>query len=59
MLFADYFSNSEIMHQPGAQIPWENMNEIMSQPVTQSPLGTLVTVIMPKSNSHEEMLFGI
>ena len=37
MLFADYFSNSEIMHQPGAQIPWENMNEIMSQPVTQIP----------------------
>ena len=34
-------------------------NEIMSQPVTQIPWGTLVTVIIPKSKSHEEMLFYI
>ena len=34
-------------------------DEIMSQPVTQIPWGTLVTVIMPKSNSHEEMLYYI
>ena len=33
--------------------------EIMSQPVTQIPWGTLVTVIIPKSKSHEEMLFYI
>ena len=34
-------------------------NEIMSQPVTQIPWSTLVTVIMPKSKSHEEMLWYI
>ena len=34
-------------------------DEILSQPVTQIPWGTLVTVIIPKSKSHEEMLFYI
>ncbi len=34
-------------------------DEFMSQPVTQIPWGTLVTVIMPKSKSHEEMLYYI
>ena len=34
-------------------------NEIMSQPVTQIPWGTIVTVIIPKSKSHEEILFYI
>ena len=33
--------------------------EIMSQPVTQIPWSTLVTIIMPKSKSHEEMLWYI
>ena len=33
--------------------------EIMSQPVTQIPWGTLVTVIMAKAKSHEEMLWYI
>lgn len=36
-----------------------SIDEIMSQPVTQIPWGTLVTVIMPKSRSHEEMLWYI
>ena len=31
----------------------------MSQPVTQIPWGTLVTVIIPKSKSHKEILFYI
>ena len=39
--FAKEFSESEIRHQLGAQIPW----------------GTLITVILPKSKSHEEMLW--
>jgi len=34
-------------------------NEIMSRPVTQIPWGTLMTVIAPKSKSHEEMLYYI
>ena len=34
-------------------------DEIMSQPVTQIPWGTLATVIMPKVKSHEEMLWYI
>ncbi len=38
--FADEFTKEEIMHHAGAQIPW----------------GTLVTVIIPKSKTHEEML---
>ena len=33
--------------------------EIMSQPVTQIPWSTLVTIIMPKSKSHKEMLWYI
>ena len=33
--------------------------EIMSQPVTQIPWSTLVTVIMAKSSTHEEMLWYI
>ncbi len=33
--------------------------EIMSQPVTQIPWSTLVTVILPKSKSHTEMLWYI
>ena len=32
-------------------------NEIRLQPVTQIPWGTLITVILPKSKSHEEMLW--
>ena len=34
-------------------------DEIRLQPVTQIPWSTLVTVILPKSNSHEEMLWYI
>lgn len=34
-------------------------NEIRLQPVTQIPWGTLITVIMPKSKSHQEMLWYI
>mgnify|MGYP003304847521 CR=1 FL=1 len=41
--FSNEFTKDEIMQQPVAQIPW----------------GTLVTVIMPKSSSHEEMLWYI
>lgn len=41
--FSTEFTKDEIMQQPVAQIPW----------------GTLVTVIMPKSSSHEEMLWYI
>jgi len=41
--FAAEFSNNEIMQQPVAQIPW----------------GTLMTIIVPKSKSHEEMLYYI
>ena len=33
--------------------------EIMSQPVTQIPWGTLVTVIMIKSKTHDEMIWYI
>ena len=32
---------------------------ISSQPVSQIPWGTLMTVIVPKSKSHEEMLYYI
>ena len=35
------------------------IDEIRLQPVTQIPWSTLVTVIMPKSKSHEEMLWYI
>ena len=42
-LFAKEFSYDEISQQPVGQIPW----------------GTLVTVILPKSHSHEEMLWYI
>ena len=35
------------------------IDEIRSQPVTQIPWGTLMTVIVPKSKSHEEMLYYI
>ena len=41
--FADEFSRDEFGLQAVTQIPW----------------GTLVTVIIPKSNSHEEMLYYI
>ena len=41
--FAKEFSKSEIRQQVVAQIPW----------------GTLMTVILPKSKSHKEMLFYI
>ncbi|MCI5583918.1 MAG: PDDEXK nuclease domain-containing protein [Anaeroplasma sp.] len=41
--FSKEFSESEIRQQPVAQIPW----------------GTLITVIMPKSKSHQEMLWYI
>ncbi len=41
--FANEFTIDEIRQQAVAQIPW----------------GTLVTVIIPKSKSHEEMLFYI
>ena len=34
-------------------------NEIRLQTVTQIPWGTLITVIMPKSKSHQEMLWYI
>ena len=34
-------------------------DEIRLQPVTQIPCGTLVTVIVPKAKSHEEMLWYI
>ena len=34
-------------------------NEIIQQAVGQIPWSTLVTVIMPKSKSHEEMLWYI
>ena len=34
-------------------------NEISQQPVGQIPWGTLMTVILPKSKSHYEMLFYI
>lgn len=36
-----------------------SIDEIMSQPVTQIPWGTLTTVILAKSKSHEEMLWYI
>ena len=35
------------------------MNEIRQQPVAQIPWGTLMTVIIAKSKSHEEMLWYI
>ena len=41
--FADEFTKNEISQQPVGQIPW----------------GTLMTVILPKSKSHYEMLFYI
>ncbi|MDY5983445.1 MAG: DUF1016 N-terminal domain-containing protein [Anaeroplasma sp.] len=41
--FSKEFSESEIRQQPVAQIPW----------------GTLITVIIPKSKSHEEMIWYI
>ena len=41
--FASVFDENEISQQAVAQIPW----------------GTLVTVIMPKSKSHEVMIFYI
>ena len=41
--FAKEFPEYEIRQQPVAQIPW----------------GTLITVIMAKSKSHEEMLWYI
>ena len=41
--FASEFTHDEIVQQAVAQIPW----------------GTLVTVIIPKSKSHEEILFYI
>ncbi len=36
-----------------------SIDEIRLQPVTQIPWGTLITVIMPKSKSHKEMLWYI
>ena len=36
-----------------------SFNEIRLQPVTQIPWSTLVTVIIPKSSTHEEMLWYI
>lgn len=41
--FSKEFSESEIRQHTVAQIPW----------------GTLITVIIPKSKSHEEMLWYI
>ena len=41
--FAKVFSSNEIRQQAVAQIPW----------------GTLMTVILPKSKSHEEILYYI
>ena len=35
------------------------VDEIRSQLVSQIPWGTLVTVIIPKSKTHEEMLWYI
>ncbi len=35
------------------------VDEISQQPVGQIPWGTLVTVIIPKSKTHEEMLWYI
>ena len=35
------------------------IEEIRLRPVTQIPWGTLATVIIPKSKSHEEMLYYI
>ena len=72
--FADEFCLDEIMHQPGAQIPWgtttkivhqpgvqipfRRTNEIMQQPVAQIPWRTTIE-IMQKSKSLEEMLWYI
>ncbi len=36
-----------------------SFNEVSQQPVGQIPWGTLMTVIIPKSSSHEEMLWYI
>ena len=36
-----------------------SLDEIGSQPVSQIPWGTLMNVIIPKSQSHEEMLWYI
>ena len=36
-----------------------SFNEIRLQPVTQIPWSTLITVIIPKSSTHEEMLWYI
>ena len=36
-----------------------SINEFSSQPVSQIPGGTLMTAIIPKSKSHEEMLYYI
>ena len=41
--FSEEFTKSEILQQPVAQIPW----------------GTLITVILAKSKSHQEMLWYI
>ncbi len=73
--FANNFSDLEIREQPARQIPWFTIIEIRAlpvpqipwgtiieirlQPVTQIPWSTLVIVILPKSNSHEEMLWYI
>lgn len=50
------FRNLKYMSQFAKKFSY---NEIGQQPVAQIPWGTLITVIIPKSKSHEEMLWYI
>ena len=50
------FRNLKYMSQFAKEF---NYNEIRQQPVAQIPWGTLMTVIISKSKSHEETLYYI
>ena len=50
------YQNLKYMSQFANEFTFE---EISQQAVGQIPWGTLVTVIIPKSKSHEEILFYI
>ncbi|MDE6241017.1 MAG: PDDEXK nuclease domain-containing protein, partial [Anaeroplasmataceae bacterium] len=50
------FRNLKYMSQFASKF---TLDEIRQHPVAQIPWGTIMTVILPKSNSHEEMLWYI
>ena len=50
------YSNLKYMSQFASNFTYK---EISQQPVGQIPWGTIMTVILPKSHSHEEMLWYI